>query len=41
MEPRLPFFNPYDESDETLRAAVGQLFVIGFQGVMITPRRQT
>lgn len=32
MEPKLPFFNPYDDSEQTLRQAVGQLFVIGFRG---------
>lgn len=32
MEPKLPFFNPYDESEQTLRQALGQLFVIGFRG---------
>lgn len=37
MEPRLPYFNPYDASDETLRRAVGQLFVIGFRGDEETP----
>ncbi len=40
MEPKLPFFNPYDESDETLRQAVGQLFVIGFRGDDVEPPAQ-
>lgn len=31
-EPRLPFFNPHDNSSENLRRAVGQLFVVGFPG---------
>ena len=32
MEPQLPFFNPYDTSTESIRKAVGQLFVVGFRG---------
>jgi beta-N-acetylhexosaminidase len=31
-EPRLPYFNPHDTSDENLRRAVGQLLVVGFPG---------
>lgn len=37
MDPKLPYFNPYDDSDETLRQAIGQLFVIGFRGNEIEP----
>lgn len=32
MQPELPYFNPHDDSAENLRAAVGQLFVVGFRG---------
>ncbi len=31
-EPHLPYFNPHDASTENVRAAVGQLFVVGFRG---------
>lgn len=37
MEPQLPFFNPYDTSEENVRKAVGQLFVVGFHGAETEP----
>lgn len=40
MDLKLPFFNPYDTSDEQLRAALGQLFVIGFRGDEEAPPQQ-
>lgn len=32
MDVKLPYFNPYDTSDETLRRAAGQMLCIGFAG---------
>ncbi|MEZ4461079.1 MAG: beta-N-acetylhexosaminidase [bacterium] len=37
MDVKLPFFNPYDTSDATLRQAAGQLLCVGFQGTDALP----
>lgn len=35
MDVKLPFFNPYDTSEGTLRQAAGQLLCVGFQGTSL------
>lgn len=37
MDPELPFFNPFDTRDSNIRAAIGQLLVVGFPGATTVP----
>ncbi len=36
-DPKLPFFNPYDQSEANIRKAVGQLLMVGFPGATDAP----